>query len=271
MIRELWPHTIKFDVWAMLSSEMLLHESPDEWHRLYTAIFRNDIAYIEWLCYQGMNFNILGIDDRTPLMECVMWNQFDILKCIIAYDAKIEFTNEHGVTPLLFAAQKNNRNMVDILLASGADIKKITTTGQTAISIALQYDGMVKFLIEIGCDPNHVVDGKTYLMSAALKGETNTVRVLLKSGVDSECKIDDSTALDMVEKKINGSTSRNKTPAEMKLFEVVVILRRGFMMHRKMRTFKNGMYKGKIPMSLLGDDAVSQILEASMSEYKHSI
>ena len=130
---------------------------------------------------------------------------------------------------------------------------------------------MVKFLIGILCDPNPVVDGKTYIMSAALKGETNTVRVLLKAGVDSECKIDISTALDMVEKKINGLTSRSKTPREMKLFEVVVILRRGFMMHRKMRTLKNGMYKDKIPMSLLGDDAVSQILEASMSEYKYSI
>ena len=88
---------------------------------------------------------------------------------------------------LIWAAERNDAQMVDLLLNAGADAKAVNEYGATALYAAAANPGaaITVKLLAAGADPNaHLLSGETPLMKAAREGNLETVRALLSGKAD---------------------------------------------------------------------------------------
>lgn len=98
----------------------------------------------------------------------------------------VNITSESGATPLLYAIQNSNFQIVELLLSKGADINKRSATGASPLLFAIQKgrNAIVNALIENGADINerHIQNGSTPLLIAAQHGHIDIVKQLVRSG-----------------------------------------------------------------------------------------
>jgi len=103
--------------------------------------------------------------------------------------------NRYGVTPLALACLNGNEQLVELLLAAGADANAPERGGETALMTASRTGkpGAVKVLLAHGADVNaHERRGQTALMWAAAEGNTEVVRLLIAAGADIQATLPDS-------------------------------------------------------------------------------
>jgi ankyrin repeat protein len=92
-----------------------------------------------------------------------------------------------GTTPLHQAVQRDDLQIVDRLIRSGADARAANRYGVTPLYIACMngHSGIVERLLGAGADPNTAMpDGETVLMTAARTGNVDVVKTLLARGAD---------------------------------------------------------------------------------------
>jgi ankyrin repeat protein len=92
-----------------------------------------------------------------------------------------------GTTPLHQAVQRDDLQIVDRLIRSGADARAANRYGVTPLYIACMngHAGIVERLLGAGADPNTAMpDGETVLMTAARTGNVDVVKTLLARGAD---------------------------------------------------------------------------------------
>jgi ankyrin repeat protein len=108
-----------------------------------------------------------------------------------------------GYTPLHLAAQVGHANVIAPLIASGAQVGAVTTTGATALMQAAHSGNAeaVRTLLENKADPNvkETANGQTALMFAAAADRTDVVKLLLAAGADIKAtsRVEDFSALTM--------------------------------------------------------------------------
>jgi len=73
------------------------------------------------------------------------WNKITpdhtaISVALIEAGANVNAQNANGATPLIYAVENNNKQMVKILLDAGADVTRTTRQGYSALDIAREYD-----------------------------------------------------------------------------------------------------------------------------------
>jgi ankyrin repeat protein len=92
-----------------------------------------------------------------------------------------------GSTPLIYAAEADKAEILDALLAAGADAKAQTRFGISALYMAANNGNaaVMEKLIKAGADPNGSThEGQTILMTAARSGKVDAVKLLLANHVD---------------------------------------------------------------------------------------
>ena len=90
-----------------------------------------------------------------------------------------------GSTALHWAAQRDNIEIADLLLAAGANAKAATRYKITPLSLACTNGdaAMIQHLLKAGADANSTSEeGQTALMTAALTGKVDAIKVLLAAG-----------------------------------------------------------------------------------------
>lgn len=102
--------------------------------------------------------------------------------------AEVDATDAQGTTALMFAAQRGFTEIVDLLLARGADVnlhrRQFGTTALMFAAAANQV-AVVRQLLEQQVDLNATnEDGSTALMGATLAGATEIVELLIAAGAD---------------------------------------------------------------------------------------
>ena len=119
----------------------------------------------------------------TPLMYEAMGGTTELVSTLIKAGAELEARDEHGNTPLMFAASHNkNPEVVSVLIKAGAELEASNEAGATPLMSAAQWQSpeVVSVLIEAGADVNAVDEhGYTPLMSAA---SPEVVSVLIEAG-----------------------------------------------------------------------------------------
>ena len=85
-----------------------------------------------------------GADPNTPLKTKVLKRTYN------AGDARLA----EGATPLMRAAKANDITMMRLLIASGAELDRTNDAGETALHIAMNSPGTVRFLTDEGTSPD---------------------------------------------------------------------------------------------------------------------
>jgi cytohesin len=112
----------------------------------------------------------------TPLHLAV--NYPEVVKVLVANGADINAKDERDETPIHLAATEGDKQVVDLLLAAGADI-------DLHLAADTGYVEKVKQLIAAGADVNaRDNDARTALYLAVLRGHTDVVEALASSGAD---------------------------------------------------------------------------------------
>ena len=155
---------------------------------LQTFAFKGMTQNCQYLLDCFANANATGAYGQSAIFDATINNHPDVIEILIAYGADLDAQNQEGNTPLMIACQNAERQEALLkLLKLGADIEKPNKKYEKPIAIAIKSGNrqFVDILLKHGCNVNAKdVNGTTPLMIAAKYGQKETLRVLLTKGAD---------------------------------------------------------------------------------------
>ena len=177
---------------------------------LITAARSGDLAAITLAVTEGKNLEVSDNDGATLLGIAARARQAEVVRVLLEGGAKLEALDRNGRSPLMAAVQtrRSSTDVVNALIAKGADVNTRGTMGATPLSWAagpFRNPEIVAALVAANADVNQTNNsGMTPLMWAAQYGGPATVKVLLDAGANVSVKVPSGqTALDMARKKGN--------------------------------------------------------------------
>jgi ankyrin repeat protein len=140
-----------------------------------------------------------GAEPTLPLAMVAARNATDLVRILLLQKHDANERDEHGLTPLMWAARTGAVDAMQILLDSGADpnIRDIRN-GWTALFHAIHKGqaGAVRLLLKRGVDPNKAARTLRPLAMASADRDPTIVELLLAYGADPKARgIGGSTAL----------------------------------------------------------------------------
>ena len=128
------------------------------------------------------NINVQGTNGRTALMLAAKEGRLDIVQKLLARGAEVDIKNENGGTSLMFAVLSADLPTVQVLINRGADVNVTAKFDWTALMVAAAkgYTDIAQELLDNGADVNsRDVYSWTPLIRASFAGYTPTVETLL--------------------------------------------------------------------------------------------
>ncbi|HWX40810.1 MAG TPA: ankyrin repeat domain-containing protein [Blastocatellia bacterium] len=153
------------------------------WTALALAISRGNSGTADMLRRAGATESL-----DVAMMEAVRLGETDRVVSLLKRGANPNATDVYRQTLLMIAAGSNYNDVVDALLASGADANlKDPVSNKTALMEAARKGNspIVRALLVVGAEINaRNIAGESALMLAASNGQVGVVRVLLEKGAD---------------------------------------------------------------------------------------
>jgi len=176
--------------------------------QLLAAILLDDERGVAKLLAEGVDPNIREQKRGPAIIMALQEKSFGAARKLLASDQlDVEAVNARGETALMMAALVGSASSVGMLLEKGASVDK---QGWTALHYAASggHNNVIEKLLAAGADIDAVSpNGTTALMLAARGGSMTSYETLLKAGADprilNEANI---SAADYLEK--NGETDR---------------------------------------------------------------
>jgi len=135
------------------------------------------------------------------LADAAMRGNKDAVRKLLQQKADVNETQVDGSTALLWAAERDDLEMADLLIAAGANATKANMDSATPL-LQASVNGsaaMIERLLKAGADPNKALtqSGDTALMMVARSGRTDAIKVLLDRGaaINGKESWGDTTAL----------------------------------------------------------------------------
>ncbi len=150
---------------------------------LHIALGAGQLGTVDFLLKRGANPNQTDWEGNTPLMRAIRRGQDEVggemLKALLKAGADPNFkdSSEYGWTPLIWAADLKEPEMVKTLLASGARVNATNSEGLTALHFAGDAE-VARLLIAAGADPKARAGGETPAESALRLGHVAALVVL---------------------------------------------------------------------------------------------
>jgi len=149
-------------------------------------------AAIEMLAHPRDDVNGAEADGSTPLLWAANLNDGDLVARLLTAGANPKARNQLGSTPLAEAAFNSNTEMMKALLDAGAEPNALGADGQTPLMIVSRTSNLaaVKLLLDKRADPNvhEAQRGQTALMWAAASSQGAIMRELLAHGAEVDAK-----------------------------------------------------------------------------------
>ncbi len=165
---------------------------------LHYAVKNKAYDAFELLLRSGADPNKVNTKGETPLF-CAVDDQADMafIRALLKHkaDVNIAAAKRNNNTPLIEAArswEKDGEELVDLLLAAGADTNAQVANGRTALIFAVRDNkaAIVKKLLDKGADPNIAEKGGISPVLYAIRGKNvDTLRLLARHGADMKAKI----------------------------------------------------------------------------------
>lgn len=178
--------------------KLLLERGADVHHRVaglppFIHAIKNDqhtLQIMQLLLDHGANPKVeLGRSLMNALHFAAMDGVVDAVDFLLGKElVDVDITCTHGRTALILAAEKGHLTIVKVLIAKGADLKKRSSNGGTALHWAAMYNDnteTVGYLLQQGieiddCDS----EGRNPLSLATALGQISTIKFLLSQGAD---------------------------------------------------------------------------------------
>lgn len=161
----------------------------------FRAIRTGDIKTIEQFLRAGININT-SIEPtkhgmragRTAIQVASESNQYEVAKYLIKNGASVREKGALGVPPLTLAAREGADNIVELLIAKGADVNAVDDNSNGTALMAASFKGqyrVAKYLIAKGANVNaKSKEGYTALHSAASGAGKELSELLIVSGAN---------------------------------------------------------------------------------------
>lgn len=118
---------------------------------LTMALVRGDVNKVKDLLDSGESVEAKQ-EDRTPLCIAALNGHVDIIQLLLARGAQVNYKDSKGQTPLMYAAGNGKLDAVKALIAQKADLEATTELGETALmgAVGHGYVDVAKYLVEKG-------------------------------------------------------------------------------------------------------------------------
>lgn len=123
-----------------------------------------------------------GASGYTPLHRAIQKNNIEIIRLLLNRNANLNVTDDSGQTPLMLACELNNTNLVSFFLQQKANPNAADVWGRTALMIACEkgYLDIASHLLNSGAKPDAADRRKrTAVIMACEKGHTDIVKLFL--------------------------------------------------------------------------------------------
>eukprot|EP00397_Hematodinium_sp_SG-2012_P021724 GEMP01022463.1.p1 GENE.GEMP01022463.1~~GEMP01022463.1.p1 ORF type:complete len:434 (+),score=104.15 GEMP01022463.1:125-1426(+) len=123
----------------------------------------------------------------TPLSIATRFRHVQIVEALLAFGANVNHANESGQSALMMFSSAAHAPITKLLISHGASLLQVNNNGETALSIAAYFGhrDLIEALLDAGADVNHPsTDGRTGIYIAAKHRRLNCVRLLLQWGAD---------------------------------------------------------------------------------------
>ena len=157
--------------------------------------------------------NVRTADGTSALHWAVYHNDLDLVNRLIAAGANVNARNDYGATPLSEAAVVGNVQVIRKLLSAGADVESPNADGQTALMIIARTSNVdaAKLLIGKRANVNAVEQwrGQTPLMWAAAEAQPAMVKLL----VDRGAKVNARSSVKVWERQVTAEPRMQARPS----------------------------------------------------------
>lgn len=146
---------------------------------------------LQFLVDRGADVNARDANGTMALHSAAARGHLAASRCLVERGAAVDVKNASGVTPFYYAALQGNREVLNYLLAHGAnraDLEMRDTWGRTPLCAVARDGGdpeTLKVLLELGADVNAADPAQeTPIMLAAWRPYKGAVNVLLDAGAE---------------------------------------------------------------------------------------
>jgi ankyrin repeat protein len=172
---------------------------------LHLAVYLGDVAQVKNLIAAAADVNAKGHDGKTPLDYAASYGQVEVARLLLAAGAnpnaivedKEPVVDRPAGTPLYYAVQGDHKDMVELLLDSGADANAKGRYGATVLYWSAETGrlDMVKLLIAKGANPNIQMEDNDFCDGTSLgvaieHGYVEVAEALILGGADVNGKND---------------------------------------------------------------------------------
>ena len=195
-----WNITSVMILFYIFSLNSFVYAGVDE--DLIRAVESNKTHRVKDLLMEGANPDVRDLQNETALMLAARNKNPELGRLLLEAGANPDLRNKYGETATMLACYYGQLDLVKQLYAKGA---KIDHDGWNPLIYAASkgYKQIVEFLLNYGVKVNATTDnGTTALMMAARGNHYETVDLLLKHGADAQIRNEaDGTALSWAEKR----------------------------------------------------------------------
>jgi ankyrin repeat protein len=154
---------------------------------LHAAVSRGNREIVNSLIVAGAAVDAVDANGNTPLDEAVLHGQGDTVRVLLAHGADARRVHsESGRGPLHEASIKGFAALAQPLVDAGAGLAQKDRSGQTPLDLALAYKNgpTVAALLRLGSRPDNSAAAGEAMEMATVRGRTEIARLLIDNGFD---------------------------------------------------------------------------------------
>ena len=194
---------------------------------LSLASTNGNAAMVELLLEAGADPNTALPGGETALMTAARTGKIGAVKALLFRGAEVNAKeSEHEQTAIMWAAAEGHTEVVETLLAAGADFRTPLESGFTPLLFAVREGriGVVRALLKAGVDVNETIQpgrrrsrvrpGTSALLLAAVNAHFELGTILLEAGADPNADLPGYTVLHVMAPVRNPGVGDNDPPPE---------------------------------------------------------
>lgn len=184
--------------WAVPTQPQQTSPLPRVDSRLYSAVWRGQLARVQELIAEGVEVNAIDSDGDPILREAVWRGHTEIARALINAGADVDAVDSDGDPPLREAIWRNRLDIVQLLVEAQANVSAVDGEGEPLLYTPIWrgQTEIVRTLVDAGADVDALdSDDDPLLRTAIWPNLVEMVRILVAGGADIDARDSDDDPL----------------------------------------------------------------------------